>query len=447
MKEKGKVLVVDDEPNIRTIISAVLQKAGLEVTTASSAEEALELAEDEVFSVLVTDYNMSGQNGLELIKAMKNKQHWISAVMVTAFGTMDTVIEAMRMGVQDFLTKPFDNGELRERVMKLLRVSKAPAQAASEDHGSESEVMKMARTRALRGAQNDTNILILGESGTGKEVMARFVHENSPRARGPFVAVNCGAIPESLIESELFGHAKGAFSGAVSDRPGKVEMAEGGTLFLDEIGEMPLLMQVKLLRVLQERTLERLGEGKSRSVNFRLIAATHRDLKERVQKGEFREDLFFRLNVLPVELPPLRSRPEDIEYLSRIFLERWNEKLEKNFVLSSANIKVLNSYSWPGNIRELENFIERTVILTDGDELSFDLLLPESETNSNQYETSEKRNAENPLGILKETRNQSERQAILRALEENRWNKTKTAASLKISRRTLLYRIKALEIE
>jgi two-component system NtrC family response regulator len=445
------ILVVDDEENIREILQAVLEASGAKVFTAADAFQGLEVVREENLDLVISDINMPGMDGLEFLAKVKEEQPWLPFLLITAHGSMDTVISAMRLGAGDFLTKPFDIKHLREVALGLIARASKPTISAQLPPIGEGKIegvignsapFRAALDTALKAARTDSSVLVLGESGTGKEVIARVIHAHSPRAKGAFIAVNCGAIPENLMESELFGYEKGAFTGALHEKPGKVELAQGGTLFLDEIGEMPLLLQVKLLRVLQERTVDRVGGSQPRKVDFRLVAATNRDLQTEVAQGRFREDLYYRINVIPVKLPALRERSEDIVALSQFFLKKLNDRYGTQHVLSTELLAQLTQHRWQGNIRELENTLERGVVLSDSHHLHLGLtqapppssISPVAATPSSEG-----------LG-LNVARENAEKAKILETLGEHRWNKTNTAKALGISRRSLLYKVKAYGI-
>ncbi|HKP95864.1 MAG TPA: sigma-54 dependent transcriptional regulator [Fibrobacteria bacterium] len=439
---RGRFLVVDDEEHIREILKATLEPLALSVHDAGSAEEALEMVREENLDVIVCDVQMPGMNGLEFLNKVKTEQPAVKFLMITAHGTMDTAVKALRYGASDFLTKPFENEAVRQIARRLLRErertgpSDAPAAAPGQPRNvlqgvlGRSPAFSACLEKARKAAAADTTVLVCGESGTGKEVMARAIHNLSRRAEKPFIAVNCGAIPENLLESELFGHEKGAFTGAIAFKPGKFALADGGTIFLDEIGEMPLMMQVKLLRVIQERVVEPVGSTRTQKLDFRLIAATNRNLKEEIKTGRFREDLYYRLNIIPIDLPPLRDREGDIVIMARSFLSYYNERYGCNYSLTAENEVELQCHGWPGNVRELANAIERAVVLASGDGLAF------------SFEGAVAQPGQKTGLAIKEKKQAVEREEILKALEQNRWNKTQTAESLGISRRSLLYKIK-----
>jgi two-component system response regulator PilR (NtrC family) len=433
---KGSFLIVDDEENIREILAATLKPIAGNVIKAGSAEEALGITMEENLDVVICDIQMPGMNGLEFLHKVKEEQPDIKFLMITAFGTMETVIQAMRFGASDFLTKPFDNAKVRDICQRLVNEKNErlepvidPAHSSSiQGIIGESEGLKKCLNIALKAAASSSNVLILGESGTGKEVLARAIHDNSDRKDKPFIPINCGAIPENLLESELFGYEKGAFTGALENKPGKFVLAQKGTIFLDEIGEMPQALQVKLLRVLQEKVVDPVGSTQSTPVDFRLLSATNCNLDDDVQKGEFREDLYYRLNIIPILLPPLRDRGRDVIILAEYFLKQFNRRYSTHYNLTESCIKQLMDHTWPGNIRELENVLERAVVLGEKDELV--LLMPK--TSPSGLESSH-------IPDFKARKREHEREEIIQALERNRWNKTRTAGELGISRRSAFF--------
>lgn len=380
MENIRTILVVDDEPNIRRVLSAVFEKAGYQVLTAENGRKALDVISSEPgLDVVVCDLIMPDLNGVEVLEAAREINPGLSVVMITAHGTIKTAVDAMKIGAFDYITKPFDMDEIKLVVKNAIERSellKENTQLKQElksrykfegiigNSGKMQEVYKIVE----RVANSNATVLIRGESGTGKELIARAIHYNSPRAVKPFVAVSCAALPETLLESELFGHEKGAFTGAAGRKAGRFELANQGTLFLDEVPEISPAMQVKLLRVLQEREFERIGGTKTLRVDVRLIAATNRDLEQAVANGEFRADLYYRLQVIQVFLPSLRERREDIPDLVEHFLAKFSDQNGKSLkYVSQETMDMLMHYSWPGNVRELENAIERCVVLADGD--------------------------------------------------------------------------------
>jgi DNA-binding NtrC family response regulator len=382
---KQKVLVVEDEELMRTILRTLLEGEGYEVFSADSAETALRIFPEHEIAATLTDIKMAGMDGLALLDQIKSMDENAIVIIMTAFSSVDSAIAALRKGAYDYVTKPFVNEDLLQRVRNavqnrtLFAENRALRRELNRQYNfpeivGSSEKMQSVFDLVAKVADTSTNVLILGESGTGKELIARSLHFNSSRSAKPFLAVNCGALPESLLESELFGHTKGAFTGAVADKKGFFRSAEGGTLFLDEIGEMPMSLQVRLLRALQEHEVTPVGSSTPQKFDTRIVAATNRDLERQVEAGNFREDLFYRLNVIEISLPPLRDRPEDIPALVRHFIS--NSASNQNTVPKPINDQAMNafrSYGWPGNVREMENCIERAFILS-GDEIDLDSL-------------------------------------------------------------------------
>jgi len=455
----SRILVVEDDESLRRVTQLQLERCGYQVSAAEDVPQALELLEKEPKELVITDLNLPGESGLDLLKKIKAEHPETSVVMVTAYGTIETAVEAMKAGAYDYITKPVHPDELRSlvgRVLerhRLLEEVRALRSTLDQKYGFENIV---GRSRALlhvldsasRVAHTDATVLILGETGTGKELLAKAIHVNSPRKERPFVTINCGAIPGELLESELFGYVKGSFTGALSHKKGKVEMADGGTLFLDEIGEMPLDLQVRVLRLLQQREIDKVGATKSITVDVRIIAATHRNLEERIAAGAFREDLYYRLAVIPIQLPPLRERREDILEFVHTFLERAKAKYGRvGLRLPSSLLPYLENYRWPGNVRELENLIERIVLLSRTDEVTLNDLpaVIRTEAAPAPAESVEApKGAPQPelLGL-----EAAEREMILNALRKANWNQSQAARLLEISRKTLLYRMNKYGIE
>ena len=370
---RARILVVDDEANILEALDKVLSKEGHEVATAPNGRAALELLRRQPFDVMITDLRMPGMTGEDLLKAAKTLTPEVEVVVMTAYGTVENAVEAMKLGAYDFIAKPLKRAAIVAAVRKALDKARLVAEnselraqlAAFTERRiiGNSQVMRATLEMAEQAANSTATILVLGESGTGKELLARHIHQMSPRTQQPFVATNCAALPESILESELFGHVKGAFTGAVKPRDGRFLEADGGTLFLDEIGEIPLPVQVKLLRALQEGEIEPVG-GSTTQVDFRLVCATNRDLQIEVKEGRFREDLFYRINVVPIRVPPLRDRVEDVPLLADHFLARFTARHGKSVEgFTQAALDLMLSYGWPGNVRELENAVERAVVL------------------------------------------------------------------------------------
>ena len=444
-----RVLVVDDEENIRVVLRTLLRRHGYEVETAGSGEDALALVEGFGPDFVLTDVRMPKMGGLDLLATLRAKNHPATVIVMSAYGNVDLAIEAMQAGAYDYVQKPFKPEEIVLALRKaeeretLRRENRALREEIRKEHQFESILAKSAAMVELfrtiqKVAEFKTTALIAGESGVGKELVAHALHRRSKR-QGPFVAVNCGAIPENLLESELFGHKKGAFTDAVFDRRGLFEQAHCGTLFLDEIGELPLALQVKLLRVLEDERIRRLGETRDTQVDVRIVAATHRDLEAEVKAGRFREDLYYRLNVLLIQIPPLRERREDIELLVEYFMMRNNARLGTQIRGFDAGARrALHEYSWPGNVRELENTVERAMVLCEGDTISSSDL-PER-----------LRRVEDPIATqmnsgdlsIKKASRIIENVLIRRALEQTRGNRTRAAELLEISHRALLYKLK-----
>ncbi|RKH61256.1 sigma-54-dependent transcriptional regulator [Corallococcus aberystwythensis] len=371
---KGHVLVVDDDPALIKVLGALLTQAGLTPHPASNAKDALALLARRPIDVVLSDVRMPGMSGMELLAEVGRGWPDVPVLLMTAHGTVPLAVEAMKAGAADFVLKPFDREELLFTLKKaLLQASNTPQPARGEGKALDSLLMGSSRAMTevksllVKAAQGTATVLLRGESGTGKELAARALHENSPRRAGPFVKLHCAALPDTLLESELFGYEKGAFTGAATRKPGRVELAHGGTLFLDEIGDVSPAVQVKLLRVLQEREFERLGGTQTVKVDVRFVAATHQALEDGVRRGTFREDLFYRLNVVPLWLPTLRERPEDIALLARHFLDvHAKTNGRPPFTLSEDGLRALQTQPWPGNVRQLQNFLERLVVLSDG---------------------------------------------------------------------------------
>lgn len=449
-----RVLVVDDEENIRLVLRTFLKRSGYEVEVAAGGEEALGLLEAFGPDFILTDVRMPQMGGLDLLAILRAKGSEATVIVMSAYGSHELALQAIAAGAYDYVSKPFQPEEMllclrkaeeRENLRRENRALKQVIQQTSQFENilSKSAVMEKIFRTISKVADYKTTILIQGESGVGKELVARAIHQQSQRKNKPFVAVNCGAIPENLLESELFGHKRGAFTDAVQDRRGLFEEAHEGTLFLDEIGELPLSLQVKLLRVLEDAKIRRLGESKDVQVDVRIVAATHRDLAAETEAGRFREDLYYRLNVLTLFIPPLRDRKEDIPLLIDHFIQLNNRRLGTQVSSVDAEARrLLYSYAWPGNVRELENTIERAIVLAEAEQISI-LELPERI-----------RDLQNPiklqlasgeLSVKKNTR-VIEEILIRRALQKSNGNRTRAAELLEISQRTLLYKIREYEI-
>jgi nitrogen regulation protein NR(I) len=462
LPERKQVLIVDDEPNLRKILSAQLSRDGYEVMTAEDGEQGLALLKEHHIDLVITDLKMPKVDGMTLLRKALELEPELPVVLITAHGTIDTAVEALKSGAFDFVTKPFDKDEVRQIVAKALKTRElrgADATSVSTGRGvrfgiiGDSQGITDLYAVLERVADTPTTVLITGESGTGKELVARALHEHSSRKDKPFIKVNCAAIPKELIESELFGYERGAFTGAVSSKPGRFELANGGTLFLDEIGEIPIEMQVKLLRALQESEFERVGGIKTIRIDVRLVAATNRDLKKLIAGGTFREDLFYRLNVVPIRLPALRERTTDIPLLVEHFLVKFNERLKKKVEGTEPEAsETLISYPWPGNIRELENVIERAVLFCDTAKLRATDLPPEirglqAMANVPLPEADLQAALAGEGGLkehVKVAMSRLERELVSRALQQTTGNVTHAARLLKISRKGLQLKMKEL---
>lgn len=451
---KAKILVVDDEESIREFLEIMLRKEGYEITLAEDGQKAKELLQKKSFDMIISDLQMPNMTGIELLKYVRQDFPEILFMMITAFGTTETAVEAMKMGAYDYLTKPFKIDEVRINIANALRSKNLEFENRSlkKELGKEfsfqniignSPAMHYVFDLIKRVSQAPTNILVTGESGTGKEVIAKAIHYNGPLKDRPFVTVNCGAIPENLMESEMFGHKKGSFTGAIADKLGLFEVADGGTLFLDEVGELPLSIQVKLLRSLQERVIRRVGSTEDTKVEVRIIAATNRHLEDMVQKGTFRQDLYYRLNVIHIKTPSLRERKEDIPILAHHFLKKYNDKLHKNIsTISTEAMENLKKYDYPGNVRELENMIERTVALEGGATVLPESLPPLVNTNSGRKLASSNEIEVTDDGVdLDKIIGQIEKELIIKAIHQANGIKKRAAKLLNITFRSMRYRI------
>lgn len=443
-----RILVVDDDASLRRVTQVQLEDEGYGVATAANGDEALAVLARKPQDLVITDLSMPGMSGVDLLRKIRLDYPEIVVVLVTAFGTVESAVEAMRLGAFDYITKPVNPDNLRYVVAKALEHLTLREEVQSlrevldEKPGFEaiighSTALCRALETAARAAQSDVTVLIRGETGTGKELVAQGIHCSSARRSKPFVTINCGTIPRDLLESELFGHMKGAFTGAIHHKKGRIEIADGGTVFLDEVAELPLDLQVKLLGVVQDHQLEKLGHPERTSVDVRIIAATHRNLRGMVADGRFREDLFYRLNVVSVELPPLRERLEDVPELVQHFFAKARQKHGRlNLRLPATLLSHFSAYRWPGNIRELENSVERLVVLAPGDEICLEDLPPFL---TEPQPASESTRLELPSnGISLEA---VERELIRQALIKADWNQTHAAKYLGLTRKALAYRM------
>ncbi|NWF91953.1 MAG: sigma-54-dependent Fis family transcriptional regulator [Syntrophaceae bacterium] len=447
----GRVLIIDDEESFRHMLSVILQKENYEVEIASNGEEGLRKLTSSHFDQVLCDIRMPQMDGMEFLEEAKKVAAGVTIIMMSAYGTIDTAIEAMKLGAYDYVSKPFKPDEIiltlkkaeeRERLRKENELLRKEIQKEYSFNNIVSKNQKMLDIFEVikKVAPYKSTILITGESGTGKELIARALHYHSDRSGRPFIPVNCGAIPENLLESELFGHAKGAFTDAVRMKKGLFEEADGGTLFLDEIGELPAPLQVKLLRVLQDGEIRRVGESKSIQIDVRIIAATVKDLAREVRENRFREDLFYRLNVLPIHLPPLRERREDIPLLVNHFVNKYSQAMNKPVRgISPKALEVLVNYKWSGNVRELENTIERAIVLTDKENIELENL--PIELQNFREETPAAPLAEEEYSIKKASK-VLEIGLIKKALKKTKGNHTHAARLLEISHRALLYKIR-----
>ena len=429
-------LVIDDEPDICELLSLTLGRMDIRTETAADVTSAKALLGSTRFDLCLTDMRLPDGDGLELVEWMQSNAADVPVAVITAHGNVETAVQALKLGAFDFISKPLDLNNLRNIVENALKIEQAAREKASQLIG-DSAPMRDLREMVDKVARSQAPIHISGESGTGKELVARLIHDSGPRADGPFVPVNCGAIPSELMESEFFGHRKGSFTGAVSDKVGLVQSADGGTLFLDEIADLPLAMQVKLLRVIQEKTVRPVGASSEEPANARVLSATHRKLGEMVASGEFREDLYYRINVIELPVPALRERSEDVLKLAEHILA----KLDSSATLDASARQALLSYSFPGNVRELENMLERAVTLCASGTI-FD-----SDLNIRSAMSTEDSPAAFTSTDLGNQVEDVQRQAILEALEKTRYNKTAAAKLLGLSFRQLRYRIKKLNIE
>ncbi len=454
-EDKKKVLIVDDESGMRHMLSVLLAREGYDIDTAQDGKEGLSKIKSNTYDLVLCDIRMPEMDGLTFLESTKNLNRQLPVIMMSAFGNVDTAIEAMKKGAYDYVSKPFKADEILLRLQRLTEQETLMFENQSLKrvlHQETSFGNIIARSPRMleifdtirKISDYKTTVLITGESGSGKELIARAIHFNSPRSNKPFIAINCSAIPENLLESELFGYVKGAFTGANKDKKGLFEEASGGTLFLDEVGDLPLALQVKLLRAIQEEEIRRVGAGSVTKIDVRLIAATLKNLSEEIKKGTFREDLYYRLNVLPIHLPALRERKEDIPLLVNTFIKKFNKEMSKKIEKTSPEtLQFLTDYSWPGNVRELENTIERAMVMEHSDELSAQNL---PDVVRNVEINPAIRAAANELSI-KKMMAIMEQELIKKALDKTNGNRTWAAKLLEISHRALLYKIKRYGLE
>jgi two-component system, NtrC family, response regulator PilR len=435
-------LIIDDEPDIVELLGITLERMNVSFKTAENLKAAKHQLSKHNFDICITDMRLPDGNGVEFISYIQECSPQLPVIVITAHGSIETAISALKLGAFDFLTKPVDLGRLRRLIENALNISQDQASLAYNLIG-ESVAVQNIRKMITKLARNQAPVYISGESGVGKELVAKMIHEQGPRASAPFIPVNCGAIPHDLMESELFGHVKGSFTGAVSDKKGLFEAADGGTLLLDEIGELPQNMQVKLLRAIQEKSIRQVGSQHEKQIDVRILSATHKDLNSMVESGHFRKDLFYRINVIELYIPPLRERAEDILLLVEHILKKLSAETKDTLdtlVLSDETISSLREYVFPGNVRELENILQRAVALSDGNKINVtDLQLPDIDkiTDGAGVEDND----------LDDFLANQEKERIIAALEQTRWNKTAAAKVLGISFRALRYRLEKLGID
>ncbi|MBN2515140.1 MAG: sigma-54-dependent Fis family transcriptional regulator [Deltaproteobacteria bacterium] len=453
-----KILVVDDDQGMRDYLEIMLTREGYDVTTASGGREAISVCKKKKFDLVISDLKMPKINGIDVLKAIKEHSPETMVILITGYASGETAVEAMKEGAYDYLEKNFTVDDLKSTIQDALskrgikeedaRFIKGREDAVSFESmiGKSKEILKIY-SLIKKVADTLANVLVLGESGTGKELVARAIHKNSSRNNHPFVVINCGGVPENLLESEFFGYMKGSFSGAYSDKPGLFEVAHGGTIFLDEIGELYPFLQVKLLRVVQEKTFRRLGGAEDITVDVRIISATNQNLQDKVRNGEFREDLYYRLNVIPITLPPLRKRKEDIPVLAEYFIKKYSKEFGKEVKkISPYALQLLMKYPFPGNVRELENIIERSVALETGNIILPETLIISEEEQEDLASISDSDFNKEGINLNEEVR-RIEKQLIEKALKKSNNSKTKAAKYLNVSYDSLLYRIEKLGIE
>ncbi|MDF2875168.1 MAG: atoC 3 [Sporomusa sp.] len=459
MNNNYTVMVVDDEDSVRKLLSAVLKREGYQVVCAESGDEALSKFKTFQPDLVIMDIRMPNIDGITAFKEMRQLSQNVTVILMTAYAAVETAVEAIKLGAFDYVIKPFDIEEVKLLTNRAIQLQKMTEkiyvlnQHLIDSYRLDKIITNSPKMQELcrninKIAQSNASVLITGESGTGKELIANTIHYNSKRNSGPFIKINCGALPEGLLDSELFGHEKGAFTGAIMRRSGRFEQADHGTLFLDEIGEISPNLQVKLLRVLQEREFERVGGNTTIKTDIRVLAATNRNLQEMVKQGTFRQDLYYRLNVVSLAAPPLRERWEDIELLAGYFLQKFTAENEKAILGFDPDVlRLLENYNWPGNVRELANIIERAVIMSTGSRI-FPEDLPDNLRYSNESDLISSFGFEKPEGkTLKEMIKKVECMLIREALQRNQGNKVKTAKELGVSRRSILYKIQEYEIE
>lgn len=454
MKSNNHVLIIDDEPDIRELLEITLNRMGLATTAAANVTSAKEYLANNTYQLCLTDMRLPDGNGIELVEHIQQHYSQIPVAVITAFGSMETAVESLKAGAFDFVSKPIELAKLRQLVDNAINLGEEQQLQAPQQVQllGNTEAITKLRTKITKLARSQAPVYISGESGTGKELVAKLIHSNGPRAEGPFIPVNCGAIPAELMESEFFGHKKGSFTGASSDKIGLFEAADGGTLFLDEVADLPLAMQVKLLRAIQEKSIRAIGEHTEKVIDTRILSATHKDLSKEVDEERFRSDLFYRLNVIELAVPALRQRSDDIPLLSEHVLAKlvaeWGGEIP---TLSDAAITELKKYNFPGNVRELENILERAYTMCDDDIIEADdlhlLANNRTKAHSEGNELYPNVSGREEFESLDEFMSSIEKEAIANALEETKWNKTAAAKLLGISFRALRYKLKKLNLE
>ena len=450
--QKPTVLIVDDEPDLLELVSLTLSRMNLQARTAADVNSARRLLKAERFDLCLTDMRLPDGDGLDLVAWIQQNRADLPVAVITAHGNVESAVRALKLGAFDFVSKPLDLGVLRKLVGSAIRLGNRSGDRTSVTFQGprllgHSQIMEQLREMIARVARSQAPVHIYGESGTGKELVARLIHESGARSEGPFVAVNCGAIPTELMESELFGHKRGSFTGAVSDKKGLIQSAEGGTLFLDEVADLPLHMQVKLLRVVQEKTVRPVGESREETIDVRILSATHKNLSELVAQGQFREDLFYRINVIELRVPALRERAADIPELAEAVLSRLGRRTNIEAPQLAADaIEMLQAYPFPGNVRELENVLERALTLCMDGRITAEHIKLRSAARPSPTDPQPPATEESG-GALGDKLEDMERDAIIKALEKTRYNKTAAAKLLGMSFRALRYRVKKLGIE
>jgi len=454
---KPLALIVDDEPDIRELLEITLARMNIDTRSADCLEAAYKLLEKEHFQLCLTDMHLPDGNGISLVQSIQQDYPQLPVAVITAYGSMETAVASLKAGAFDFVSKPVELARLRDLVNTALKLSPEATAMPLEDSRllGQSPAVRELKDKIQKLARSQAPVYISGESGTGKELVARLIHELGPRADRPFVPVNCGAIPSELMESEFFGHKKGSFTGATDDKPGLFQAASEGTLFLDEVADLPLAMQVKLLRAIQEKSVRPVGSLKEVQVNVRIVSATHRDLAVEVAASRFRQDLFYRINVIQIKVPPLRERGSDVLLLAQAFLQRLSQEWGiSQPALSEAAKAALQAYAFPGNVRELQNILERAITLCDGKTIQpAHLQLPEVEPAQRSSAPAESRQqpaeaaSDNHGGSLEDYLFEIEKNAILKALDETRWNRTAAAKKLGMTFRSLRYRLKKMGLD